>query len=484
MSRTNNKPPTTSDQQPATNNNFRFDPFLFIILILRKKYYFLIPSVAITIIAICIGSYNYLTSPVYKYSELFFSLTFKGINEDLYPNKTKFNEEDIISTPILQKVYDNYNLKNFYNNFSAFKRSISIQRYNPKLAFLNYEFKAKLGSRDISSARRYELEKEFFRQTAIITAKPQFIITATSSGAQKYNIPNSIIGKAVYGILKEWLNMATQKQGVSKYDISLMSKPMGSYIISETDYFNGTDYLRKMYDTLIEELDQIKYLPNINHLTVSVDNNKYNLKDLTHKLEYIKSYMLTPLLNKLETKPIYKNKNNTINYIQEMLENLKVKAGSLKEEKASYENMLINHIVSSHEQLTKINKEEITLKKDLQFYTDFLQKYKKSSNSSFSKKEVAEIVNKQQSIFQAENSMINSIYDFYLKASKYNLENNSSFYKINGFSSYNVSKVKLKFVVTVTAVIWLIIEVILLLIIIMTIFLNEIFKHTVQKEKE
>jgi hypothetical protein len=462
--------------------SFKFDPLHFFILVLRKKYYFLIPSMAITIIAACIGTYNYVTSPVYKYSELLFTLTFKGINEDLYPNNTKFNEEDIISTPILQKVYENYDLKKFYNSFSSFKSSISIQRNNPKLAFLNYEFKAKLGSKNISSARRYELEKEFFRQTAIIRAKPQFIITATSFDLQKYNIPSTIIGKALYGILKEWLNMAIQNQGITKYDISLLSKPMGDHILTGTDYFNGTDYLRKMYDILTEELEQLKNIPNINHITVSVDNKIYNLKDLSYKLSYIKNYMLTPLLDKIESQPVYKNKNNVISYIEDMLENITMKATALKEDKISYENMLINRIINSHEDLIKIGKKEIALKKDLQFYSTFLKKYKNSSDN-FSKKEIAFITQKQKSIFHSENSMINSIYEFYTKASKYNLERNSSFYKINGCSSYNVSKEKLKYIAIITAVIWLIIEVILALIIILAIFFKELFKHVEENEK-
>ncbi|HJO93012.1 MAG TPA: hypothetical protein QF753_06410 [Victivallales bacterium] len=468
--------PINNNKQQQTTNHFKFDPLHFILIVLHKKYLFFIPSIAITIITVCISIYIYSSSPVYKYSSILFTLTFNGVTDSKYPNGTKFNEEDIIAAPVLQKVYKDYDLENIYTSFSKFKSSISIKRYNPKLSFLNYEFKAKLADKNISSARRYELEKEFFRQTAIIQAKPQFMVTATYSNIQKYNAPEPLIAKAVYAILKEWMDTAKQKQGVTKYDIALLSKPMETLVIENTDYFNGADYLRKMYENLYEELNQLNKIPNIYQITISENGHEYNLKDLSYRLRYIKNYMLTPMFDNFSSTPIYNNKSEVISYLENQLEHIKLQLTSIKEEKINYENMIINHIISSHEPLVSLNNKASELKRDLKFYSDFFKIYK-SSNSNISKENIKIIEKKQKKIFLAENKMIQSIYNFYIKASKYNLEKKSSFYKINGFSSYNIKKLKFKYVAIITIALWLIIEVIFALIIILFVFFKEIFKN-------
>ena len=128
----------------------------------------------ITALVACFTYYELLGKTSVRISVLNFSLMFDGVKDGKYPNGSKFVETDIIASPVLRKVFNDCNLKSYYGSFSNFKNTISIQRYNPGLAFLNSEYKAKLSSTNLSSAQRYEIEQEFYRQTANIEAKPIF----------------------------------------------------------------------------------------------------------------------------------------------------------------------------------------------------------------------------------------------------------------------------------------------------------------------
>ena len=432
----------------------------------RRKTLIIIYSIVMAALVICVSSYIYLNSPSLKINQLNFSLLFDGINDDNYPDGSEFIDQDITTNPVLQQVYNNNELKLYFDSYSKFKQSISVQRYNPQLAFLNYEYKAKLSSQSLSSAARYDIEQTFYRQTKGIISKPNFQLVMIYGQTNKYSIPDQLTAKVLNDILSVWVNLAKTQQGVTKYNIPIISKNIDIVQIESSGYFNGTDYLRRILIDLENELNMLSKLPNSNTVVLRLENDEnYSLRDLFMKLDYIKNYKLNSLLELIRSSAAYSNKRNVEIYIMNRISSLDNKMRSILERKNTYEQMLLENYLSSSKPLMELSEEESKINQQLLFYDKYLQVYKNSTeNASISV--VKDIKKRQKALINSENNLINLIFNYYGELNRYNLERNASFYKVNSFSSFEMKKLKYKYVVKISAICWVVLVVLLLLIIV------------------
>ena len=436
-------------------------------ILLSKKNLIIIFTVVLTLIVFLVTYYNYITMPGTRVSVLNFSLMFEGINNGLYPNGSKFVETDIISTPVLQEVYDNNSdLKTYYGSFGNFKRTISIQRYNPGLEFLNYEFKAKLSDKKLSSAARYEVEQEFYRQTANIVAKPIFNLIATYSDVDKYKVPSEVTSKALNEILTTWLSMARTYQGITKYNVSLISNKVDNKFIKGIDYFKGADFLRLLLDDLNKDVTILEGLPNIKHLEIKYDNTTYTIKDINVRIKFMRNYMMSPLFEVIKASNAYKNKQNVRVYIKSQINILESNINVLKRENENYENMLLEHYISSPEPIMKLNAKIALLDREMSFYKEFSKTLDSYNDSKASPAAVKEIDDYLTRLSKAENLLITLINQFYQRTCKYNLDNKANFYKVNSFSSFVWNKYNTKYIVGMAMIVWGVLELIFLSILI------------------
>ena len=434
-------------------------------IVLNKKKLIIIYTTVLTLIVLFVTFYNYITIPATKISVLNFSLMFDGINHGQYPNGSKFVETDIITAAVLQEVYDNNRtLKTYYGSFDNFKRTVTIQRYNPGLEFLNYEFKAKLSDKKLTSASRYEIEQEFYRQTANIVAKPIFNLIITYPYADKYNIPNGVVSKTLNEILTTWLGMARTYQGIAEYDISLVSHKVDNSFIKGIDYFNGADYLRLLLNDLNNDIVALEKLPNVKQLGIEYDNKTYTVKDINMRIKFIQNYIMSPLFEIIGHSSVYKNKKNVLVYVKSQINILENKINVLKRESSNYENMLLEHYISSPEPIMKLNTQIASLNTELAFYMGFLAKLEQQTDSSATTPETVKTVQDYLTkLGNAENYLIALINKFYERVCKYNLDNKANFYKVNSFSSFVWSKTKTAYILGIALIVWCVFEALLLL---------------------
>ena len=432
-------------------------------ILVEKKKLIILFSVVLAVVTIFITFFSYITTPTAKMSSLNFSLMFNGIENGTYPNGSKFVETDIISTPVLKEVYDKNDLKQYYGSFGKFKNSISIQRYNPALEFLTHEYKAKLSSKRLSSAERYETEQEFHRQIANIIAKPNFTLMSNYPKAYKYNIPNVVIGQILNKILTTWLSMAKTYQGVTKYDVSLMSNKVDTKFIKDIDYFNGADFLRLLLNDLKGDLTKLEKLPNVKNIKFRDDNKFYTLKDIQLRVRFIQNYIMNPLFELIKSSNAYKNKKNVEVYIESQISTTGNKVDLLKQENERYEKLLLEHYTSSPEPIMKANAEIQLLNKEVAFYKNYLK-----SVTAYDGKQVAapnkikRINTYLTKLSSAEDALITLTNKFYEHVCKYNLDNKANFYRVDSFSSYVWHKVKAKFILQIALIIWCVIEILFL----------------------
>ena len=430
-------------------------------ILLKKKVLILLYTVFVSIIVVSIAWFYYAKSPTSKLCVLNFSLMFDGINEGKYPNGTKFVESDIVSAGVLKQVYDDGRLKQYFGSLSNFKRIISVQRYNPGLAFLNFEFKSKLSDKTLTSAERYDIEQDFYRQTRNMVAKPIFTLVLTYPDASNHNFPDALGAKILNDILAVWISQAKRYKGITKYNISLISNRIRKEFIENTDYFGGIDLMRLLLKDLDSDIEKLKQIPNINLIRLKYDNRDFSVQDLKIRLEFIKKFILEPLLATINMSGITKNKQEVTSYIIAQINSLKIELNILVRKKDNYEQMLLERYATSLEPILKMNTEEIAIKNEMGFYEKHLKVFE-SSDNKVSPDVKKRIVAYRKQLVTAENSLIDLIEKFYNKMCNFNLESNAAFYKVNAFSSFVFRNKTLKSFQTNALVSWIILELLLL----------------------
>ena len=444
-------------------------------VLVKKRVLILLYTVFVSILIVCLGSFLYLKSPTTKISVLNFSLMFDGINNGEYPNGMKFVESDIISSSVLQQVYDNNNLKQYFGNLDAFKKTVSIQRYNPGLAFLNFEYKSKLEEKKLTSAERYEIEQDFYRQTANMIAKPVFTLVLSYPDAVKYDLPDVIAAEILNKTLNVWLTDAKRYQGITKYNISLISNRVDKEFIKETDYFNSVDLMRLLLNDLNSDITKLEEVPNSKYLRLKHGDKTYSIQDLKLRVDFIKKYILEPLLATIRVSGANKNLQDVTPYIDAQINSLEIKSDILMREKDNYENMLLERYTTTLEPILEINSKEVAVKNEISFYNKFFKTMKtfKSSGKTVSSDTIKRIISYQTKLIAAENDLINLIEKFYNEICNHNLESNAAFYKVNSYSSFINHKLSFKFVVKISLISWVLLELLLIVILVVAYFLSK-----------
>lgn len=430
--------------------------------ILNKKTLITVYILLVTIVISCFFAIQYMKNPATKISEMNFSLVFKGANDGVYPNDNKFSEEDIVATPILQTVYDMNSMKNYFGDFPSFKSSISVERYNPYLTFLTYEYKAKLSNQELSSAERFEIEQEFYRLTSNIIAKPDFSLVCVYDNAHKYNLPDQLTGKVLGDILSVWATKAKDKEGATKYNIPMITAPIEQSYLNELDYFTAADYMRLTLLEINKEISAITALPNTSNISIKLNNKSYTIKDLSDKCRFTKQFILNPLLDLIQNAGVYKNKIYVNAYIENKITTLKNSLETINIQRETFERMVLDNMASNPDQLMKLATQEAEINEEIAFYKDFLTALKDKPQDDNIKQIESQLVK----LMNNENELIELSYKFFEQACEYNLNRNSDFFRINTFSSFVSQKNVLKVYFKQAFILWaLLISLLLVLII-------------------
>jgi hypothetical protein len=81
--------------------------------------------------------------PTDKTASLEFRVDFDGIQDGKYPNGTKFSVEDILSEPVVRRVFDENGLQK-YEKYEKFRTSLVVTSINRDLDILELEYRTRL----------------------------------------------------------------------------------------------------------------------------------------------------------------------------------------------------------------------------------------------------------------------------------------------------------------------------------------------------
>ncbi len=247
-----------------------------------------------------------------------FRLDFAGAGEGEYPNKTKFNIADIISGPILTRVWRDNHLGD-YISFGAFSRAVFVLESNRQYELLAAEYQARLADPKLSAVDRERLQKEFELKTQSIT-KNEYSINLDRRAGNR-SMPEPLARKVLFNILHDWADFAVNEQHVITYQVSILSPeilaPSG---IEQNAVVVAIEVLRGKVIRVIGNIEALKALPGANLARTASDH--MSLDEVRLRLDDVVRFRLEPLLSQVLHSPglIANPPTMTLRFLQSQLE--------------------------------------------------------------------------------------------------------------------------------------------------------------------
>jgi hypothetical protein len=299
-------------------------------------------SLAVVVLAyLIIAIVVFLSTPTEQITAQPFRLDFERAGKGEYPNKTKFNIADIISGPIVMRVWQDNHLGK-YIPFGDFSRAVFVLESNKQYDLLAAEYQAKLADPKISSVDRERLQKEFELKSESI-AKNEYSINLDRH-AGSHSLPEPLARKVLLDILNSWADFAVNQQHVIAYQVSVLSpEVLKPSTIEQSDAVAAIEVLRAKANRVSSNIERIQNLPGATLARTPTDH--LSLEEIRIRLDEILRFRLEPLLSlALQNPGLVTDRAETIRFVegqlaydQRQLEAAQRLADSVREAMAVYE---------------------------------------------------------------------------------------------------------------------------------------------------
>jgi hypothetical protein len=279
-----------SDVNARPEESYAVSTLVYILKAYRRSIVLIVAAAAILYATIAVVVY--LLAPSVAITSQTFHLDFTGASRGEYPNGLKFTVADLLSIPILTKVYVANDLGRFMP-FSVFVQSITVVSSNPAYQQLVREYDARFADPKISQAERSRLEQEFDDKRASLSKSDYTIVFVSSAGTQR--LPQSLASKVVSDILPVWARTAEREYNVVRYRVAVASPhlfdqppPAGGNLLI------AAHVLRSKLLRVAENLDDLVKVPGAE--VARAAGSDLTLYDLRTRLDEITRFELDPLI--------------------------------------------------------------------------------------------------------------------------------------------------------------------------------------------
>lgn len=272
----------------------------------------------------------YIIRPSQQEMVLPVRLRFDGVEKGLYPNGMPFSPQDIVSTSVLQKVYEKNHLGAFMK-FAEFKDGFSVIEGNVAVERLRREYASKLDDRKLSAVERNRVEDEYQSKVKALR-NGEFRIVGLFQSAAFSKWQPDLAGKVLTDIMETWVEQS-RGRGVFKFDINVFSDNILNDIKQgEDDYLVQVDRLRVSIKRILKNLDTLSAIPGSN--LIRVGDRNISLGELEVSLRDDFKFKLGTIQSAIYAFGFYRNRTLSEAYIQDQLFNLQLdrqaNAGKIK----------------------------------------------------------------------------------------------------------------------------------------------------------
>lgn len=210
-----------------------------------------------------------------------FVLAFEGLEDQRYPDGSRFEPSDLISTSVLSRVYEENQVSEFGIDFKKFSRSIRVEPVSSSREFLVEQYRRQLDSDQLSSDERRQIEERFRQELAADRASHIEISFSESAGVWPWRstMPGAVVRKILIDIPEEWARQQTEETGALALSLNLYNSAWGWY----GQLFDSSDVvLRGQFEQALqlfrENLGRLSGLPN--SAVVRDDETGWSIVDL------------------------------------------------------------------------------------------------------------------------------------------------------------------------------------------------------------
>ncbi len=258
----------------------------------------------------------YLFSPTQRITSQAFRLNFERAGAGEYPNGSKFNVTDIISGPILSRVYRDNQL-NKYIELGNFTRSVFVLESNPEYERLASEYQARLADTRLTPIDRERLQKEFEMKTQSISKNEYAVYFSRPAGTRA--IPENVARKILLDILTDWADFIVNQQHVTTYQISVLSPNVLAPTAQEqSDLVVALQMLRSRATQVLHNIRRVETLPGA--LQVRTQADRLSLEEARIRVDEIIRFRIEPLLGMVVRSPrLMSDRGATIRFLETQL---------------------------------------------------------------------------------------------------------------------------------------------------------------------
>ena len=267
--------------QDSNNPNDGLDLGSLISVWWRQRVRISLHALAVLSVAVAVLGVVYTVLPHQQQSTVVFRLLFKGAEKGLYPNGTQFTPSDVVTTAVLEEVYQRNGLEKFCK-FEDFKSAVVVINRNPDIQRLQREYAPKLEDRKLLVVERQKLEAEYYNRMQAIR-NGEFTLMLQQDGAL-LKWPGTLAGKVIEDVLIVWLDQS-RSRGVFKFDFNVYSANLLQEITeTNSDYILLLDRLRITISRVLGNLQSLGQIPGsqlvrVGDKQVSLGELEANLRD-------------------------------------------------------------------------------------------------------------------------------------------------------------------------------------------------------------
>jgi len=253
--------------------------------------------------------------PTEKTASLDFGLDFDGVQEWKYPNGMKFSMEDIISEPVVRRVFDENGLQR-YTTYEKFRTSLVVTSVNRELDTMELEYRGRLSDTKLASVDRQRLEREF-REKAAALKTSKFTLALFRSERLR-EMDSALMEKVLRGILAAWADDAAKIRGAMKYDLPVYSVAMlQKEFLQSEDYLIGIDMLRNKINRAILNINQLMKVPGIQ--VFRLPGSGASLPEIRVRLDDLNMFRIAPTIALIRVTGLSRDPAAAMRYIENRL---------------------------------------------------------------------------------------------------------------------------------------------------------------------
>ncbi len=276
-----------------------------------------LPVITLSILAVLVGymivaATAYLLAPSQRVTSLPFRLEFQGADRGEYPNGTKFSGAEIVSTPIVLKVF-NQNRLNRFVPFSDFASSLIVLASNRSQEDLAREYQARLSDPKLTSVDRDRIQREYELKLDSLS-KDQYSINYVGAGGSK-NLPDTVVRKVLHDVLREWANFVTNEHRVLQYRVTVLSPDIVAAAPANDNPVIAAEILRRNILRVLGNIIDVRNLAS-SELIRTADG--LSLDDISFRLDEMVRFRLEPLVHRIAAADL-DNRAETLRFLESQL---------------------------------------------------------------------------------------------------------------------------------------------------------------------